>query len=171
MIVNSHNDWDPLEEIIVGHAHHSRIATDISARSFSYANFKKEDVEKLEGTYPQWVIDEANEDADGLAKALEDLGVIVHRPKVIDWDKVNYDIGQGWNTKGWYSWCPRDLILPLGDMLIETPTPVRARYFETRLYEDIMYEAFEDGALWFAAPKPKLHDDLYTFEDIENKPT
>ena len=45
MIVNSHNDWDPLEEIIVGHAHHSRIATDISARSFSYANFNKEDVE------------------------------------------------------------------------------------------------------------------------------
>ena len=44
MIVNSHNDWDPLEEIIVGHAHHSRIATDISARSFSYANFNKEDV-------------------------------------------------------------------------------------------------------------------------------
>ena len=45
MIVNSHNDWDPLEEIIVGRADHSRIATDISARSFSYANFKKEDVE------------------------------------------------------------------------------------------------------------------------------
>ena len=47
MIVNSHNDWDPLEEIIVGRADHSRIATDISARSFSYANFNKEDVEKL----------------------------------------------------------------------------------------------------------------------------
>ena len=72
MIVNSHNDWDPLEEIIVGHAHHSRIATDISARSFSYANFPKEDVEKLEGPYPQWVIDEANEDADGLAKRFWD---------------------------------------------------------------------------------------------------
>ena len=106
MIVNSHNDWDPLEEIIVGHAHHSRIATDISARSFSYANFPEEQIKPLEGTYPQWVIDEANEDADGLAKALEDLGVIVHRPKIIDWDNVNYDIGQGWNTKGWYSWCP-----------------------------------------------------------------
>ena len=52
MIVNSHNDWDPLEEIIVGHAHHSRIATDISARSFSYANFPKEDVEKR--TKYQW---------------------------------------------------------------------------------------------------------------------
>jgi glycine amidinotransferase len=71
MIVNSHNDWDPLEEIIVGRADHSRIATDISARSFSYANFDKADVEKLEGPYPQWVIDEANEDADGLASTLK----------------------------------------------------------------------------------------------------
>ena len=34
-----------------------------------------------------------------------------------------------------------------------------------------MYEAFEDGALWFSAPKPKLHDNMYTFEDIEDKPT
>ena len=64
MIVNSHNDWDQLEEIIVGHAHHSRIATDISARSFSYAPYPEEQILPLEGVYPQWVIDEANEDAD-----------------------------------------------------------------------------------------------------------
>ena len=134
MIVNSHNDWDQLEEIIVGHAHHSRIATDISARSFSYAPYPEEQIKPLEGVYPQWVIDEANEDADGLAKVLADMGVIVHRPKIVDWENINYDIGQGWNTKGWYSWCPRDLILPLGDMLIETPTPVRARYFKMVLY-------------------------------------
>jgi len=166
MIVNSHNDWDPLEEIIVGHAHHSRIATDISAHSFSYANHPAEKIKHLEGTYPQWVIDEANEDADGLADTLTKMNVKVHRPKIIDWDNVNYDIGQGWNTKGWYSWCPRDLILPLADMLIETPTPVRARYFETRLYEDILYEAFEDGALWLQTPKPKLHDNMYQFDDL-----
>ena len=76
MIVNSHNDWDQLEEIIVGHAHHSRIATDISARSFSYAPYPEEQILPLEGVYPQWVIDEANEDADGLAKVLADMGVI-----------------------------------------------------------------------------------------------
>jgi len=169
MIVNTHNDWDQLEEIIVGRADYSRIALDISARSFSYATTPFGDLPNA-GQYPQWVIDEANEDADGLAKALEDLGVIVHRPKIINWDETTYNIGQGWGTKGWYSWCPRDLILPLGDMLIETPTPVRARYFETRLYEDILYEAFEDGALWLQAPKPKLNDDLYQLEDL-SKPT
>ena len=64
--------------------------------------------------------------------------------------RKNYDIGQGWQSKGWYSWCPR-FNFALGDMLIETSIS-RARYFETRLYEDIMYEAFEDGALWLEAP-------------------
>ena len=50
-------------------------------------------------------------------------------------------------------------------------SPIGGRYFENRLYEDIMYEAFEDGAMWLQAPRPKLHDDLYQFEDIIGKPT
>lgn len=168
MKINTHNDWDPLEEIIVGHAHHSRITADISTRSFSYADRSMEEVQALEGNYPQWLIDEANEDANGLADTLTKLGVKVHRPKIIDWDQEFST--PDWSSKGWYSWCPRDLVLPLGDMLIETPSATRARYFETRLYKDIFYEAFEDGALWFGAPKPRLLDASYTFEDL-SKPT
>jgi len=164
MKINSHNDWDPLEEIIVGHAHHSRVTVDISTRSFSYAPYQISEIQHMEGRYPQWVIDEANEDADGLAALLRSLGVIVHRPKIIDWDQEFST--PDWTTKGWYSWCPRDLILPLADMLIETPSPVRARYFETRLYQDILQEAFEDGALWIAAPKPRLLDDSFCFDDL-----
>ena len=38
MIVNTHNDWDPLEEIIVGHAHHARVTLDKTQHSFSYAD-------------------------------------------------------------------------------------------------------------------------------------
>jgi len=169
MIINTHNDWDPLEEIIVGHAHHSRVSLDISTRSFSYANYAMDQISHMEGLYPQWVIDEANEDADGLADTLIKLGVRVHRPKIIDWN-TKFSTPD-WHSKGWYSWCPRDLVLPLGNMLIETPSPTRSRYFETRLYEDIFYEAFEDGALWLSAPKPRLLDDNYQFEDIKRKPT
>lgn len=170
MKINTYNDWDPLEEIIVGHAHHARAITDISARSFSYANYKHEEISHMEGPYPQWVLDEANEDADGLADTLTRLGVKVHRPQIINWGEKNYDIGQGWQSTGWYSWCPRDLILPLGDMLIETPSPVRARYFETRLYQQILYQAFEDGALWLQAPRPALQDEVYQFENLD-RPT
>jgi N-dimethylarginine dimethylaminohydrolase len=169
MIVNSHNDWDPLEEIIVGHAHNSRVTLDISSHSFSYANSRWEDIQHMEGRYPQWDNDEANADADGLADTLVKMGVRVHRPKITDWDK-EFETPD-WRSKGWYSWCPRDLILPLADMLIETPSPTRPRYFETRAYEHILYEAFEDGALWLAAPKPRLLDKNYQFENIVDKAT
>lgn len=169
MIVNSHNDWDPLEEIIVGHAHHSRVTMDISTRSFSYANYEMSEIAHMEGRYPQWVIDEANEDADDLAAVLTNMGVKVHRPRAVDWNQEFST--RDWKSQGWYSWCPRDLVLPLGNMLIETASPVRARYFETEMFRDVLYEAFEDGALWLAAPKPKLLDSNYTFEDIKHNPT
>ena len=169
MKINTHNDWDPLEEIIVGHAHHSRVTIDISSHSFSYANHTWDQIQSMHGPYPQWVIDEANEDADGLADTLTKLGVRVHRPCVIDWSQSFAT--PDWTSTGWYSWCPRDLVLPLGDMLIETPSPTRARYFETRLYEDIFYEAFKDGALWLSAPRPRLLDHNYQFENIEQQAT
>lgn len=169
MIINTHNDWDPLEEVIVGHAHHSRVTIDVSSRSFSYANYSMEQILPMEGPYPQWVIDEANEDADGLADVLTKLGVKVHRPDIIDWSQTFST--PDWASPGWYSWCPRDLVLPLGNMLIETPSPTRARYFETRLYRSIFYEAFQDGSLWLGAPRPRLLDDNYQFEDIEDRAT
>lgn len=159
MKLNTHNDWDPLEEIIVGHAHHFYINTDISSHSFSFADKKPEDIQHMEGPMPQWLVDEANEDIDNLADVLVKMGILVHRPAIVDWSQEFSTLD--WRSRGWQSWCPRDLILNLGDMLIETPSPVRARYFETMIYRNILYEAFEDGALWISAPKPRLLDTLY----------
>lgn len=163
MIINTHNDWDPLEEVVVGHAHHFYVSTDISAHSFNFAHLERQDIAHMQGPMPQWLIDEANEDIDGLAQTLTSLGVRVHRPAIVDWSQEfnTYD----WSSKGWQSWCPRDLIINLADMLIETPSPVRARYFETMIYRDILYKAFDDGALWISAPKPRLLASNYDVED------
>jgi scyllo-inosamine-4-phosphate amidinotransferase 1 len=170
MIVNTHNDWDPLEEIIVGHAHHARVTLDKSQHSFSYADKTWDEIKGMEGPLPQWVVDEANEDIQGLVDVLESMNVKVHRPKIIDWNQEFSTMD--WKSKGWYSWCPRDIILPLGDMLIESPSPTRSRYFETRLYDDILYEAFEDGAMWISAPKPRLLDSIYDLEnDVRGRST
>jgi scyllo-inosamine-4-phosphate amidinotransferase 1 len=162
MKINTHNDWDPLEEIIVGHAHHYRVNTDISSHSFSFADKTHDEIKHMEGPIPQWVIDEANEDVDIIANIMTKLGIKVHRPAVVDWSQEfsTYD----WSSRGWQSWCPRDLIINLGDMLIETPSPVRSRYFETAIYRDILYQAFDDDALWISAPKPRLLDSLYNIE-------
>ena len=169
MKVRSHNDWDPLKEIIVGRADGARIPTvDVSTMSFSYAGQDVERVKKIEGPYPQWLIDEANEDIEELVKALEGKGVKVHRPEYFD-TSVEFSTPE-WTSSDWYTWCPRDLLLTLDNLVIETPSPTRSRYFETRAYHNIMLEAVEDGVEWISAPKPILKDELFTFEDL-SKPT
>lgn len=170
MKISTHNHWDPLEEIVVGIADHARVPTvDRSTMSMSYTNHPMELIKPLEGIYPQWLIDEANEDLQGLVDVLEKANVKVHRPKAID-HSVEFSTPE-WKTTGWYTWCPRDLLLPLDDLIIETPSACRARYFETRAYRHIMFEAIKDGVEWIAAPKPILPDEGYQFEDIDGKPS
>ena len=170
MKVSTHNHWDPLEEIIVGIADHARVPTvDRSTMSMSYTNHPMELIKPLEGEYPKWLIDEANEDLQGLVDVLKTAGVIVHRPKAID-HSVEFSTPE-WKTTGWYTWCPRDLLLPMDNLVIETPSACRARYFETRAYRDVMFSALKDGVEWIAAPKPILPDEGYQFEDIDGKPS
>ena len=169
MKIISNNDWDPLKEIIVGRADNARIPTvDRSTMSMSYTNYDIEKIKPLEGPYPKWLIEEANEDADELCNVLTTAGVKVHRPLPIDHSKTFST--PDWTTTGWYTWCPRDLLLPLNNLMIETPSPCRSRQFETTAYHDIMIEAVTDGTEWISAPKPRLLDESYQFTDL-SKPS
>lgn len=170
MKISTHNHWDPLEEIVVGIADHARVPTvDLSTMSMSYTNHPIELIKPLEGAYPEWLINEANEDLQGLSDVLSKMGIKVHRPKAID-HSVEFSTPE-WKTTGWYTWCPRDLLLPLDNLMIETPSSCRARYFEARAYHNIMLDAVKDGVEWIAAPKPILSDASYQFEDIDRKPS
>jgi hypothetical protein len=165
----SNNDWDPVREIVVGTATGAGVRTlDVSTMSFAYADQRPEDVRRAIGAFPQWLIDEANEDLEGLVAAIRAFGATVHRPVVAD-PAVEFGTPD-WRTAGWYSWSPRDLLLPLRNLMIEAPSPTRARYFETRAYEHVMLDAIRDGVEWIAAPKPALRDDLFTFDDL-SQPT
>lgn len=169
MKIISNNDWDPLKEIIVGRADNARIPTvDRSTMSMSYTNYDIEKIKPLEGPYPKWLIEEANEDADELCNVLTTAGVKVHRPLPIDHSKTFST--PDWTTTGWYTWCPRDLLLPLDNLMIETPSPCRSRLFETSAYHDVMVEAVTDGTEWISAPKPRLLDESYQFTDL-SKPS
>lgn len=170
MKISTHNHWDPLKEIVVGIADNARVPTvDKSTMSMSYTNHNINDIKKLEGPYNQNLIDEANEDLQGLVSILEKANVKVHRPLAID-HSIEFSTPE-WKTTGWYTWCPRDLLLPLDNLIIETPSACRARYFETRAYRNIMLDAIESGVEWIAAPKPILPDEGYQFEDIDGKPS
>ncbi len=167
--VSTHNDWDPLKDVIVGTADNARVPTvDVSTMSFSYAAQPIERVRALEGPLPQTIIDEANEDIEALVTVLKQAGVKVRRPARIDTSAEI--VTPEWRTTGYYLWCPRDLLLPLNNLMIEVPSPMRSRYFETRAYHDLMIEAINDGVEWIAAPKPVLADESFTFHDL-SKPT
>ena len=75
--MSSCNDWAPLKEIIVGTA--KTYNTPKLSRSFHKTQFPEYNEEDIPvGPYPDWVIEEAEEDLNILADTLEALGVVVH---------------------------------------------------------------------------------------------
>lgn len=167
MAVKSNNDWDPLEEIIVGIAENALLPPlNKSTHSFVYAGNTWDEIKHLEGEHEQWVLDEGQEDLDRLADTLKGLGIIVHRPTPVDHTK-EFSTPE-WKTRGWYNFCPRDLLLPLDNMIIDCPSPMRSRYFETRAYNDYLYQQMLEGTQWICAPKPILADSSFQLEKLED---
>ncbi|QWF84820.1 inosamine-phosphate amidinotransferase 1 [Amycolatopsis sp. CA-230715] len=160
-LVSVHNEWDPLEEVIVGIADGARVPSpDIGLFALDYAEHE-EDLEDIPtGPYDARVIEEANEDLEGFAELLRAEGVTVRRPAVTDHAK-----GFGtpdWTSDGEYNYCPRDVLLAIGETVIETPMVLRSRYFEPYAYREILLDYFRSGANWISAPKPRLLDETYT---------
>jgi len=56
---------------------------------------------------------------------------------------------------------PRDILLVVGEEIIEAPMAWRSRFFEYRAYRSLIKEYFKGGAKWTAAPKPQMSDELY----------
>ena len=108
MLVHSTNDYDSLQEIIVGRADFAHIPpADPSMKNFMYADLSYDDIKKHVGPYNQNLLKEANEDLDILSEVLEDCGVIVHRPEKIQHHQRIQT--PKWRTTGWHNYCPRDI--------------------------------------------------------------
>ncbi|HEY4025564.1 MAG TPA: inosamine-phosphate amidinotransferase 1 [Candidatus Dormibacteraeota bacterium] len=159
-LVSVHNEWDPLEEMIVGVATGAQVPLpDRGLFAVDYAAHYETMDEIPSGPYDARIVEEANEDLDAFARALEQAGVVVRRPAVTDHSKR---FGTpDWTTDGEYNYCPRDVLLPIGETVIETPMVLRSRYYEPFAYRDILLEYFESGANWISAPKPRLLDQTY----------
>jgi len=167
--VNSNTEWGTLKEVILGHASLARIPRikEKDIHCVDYANY--DSVDNLPyGFYPQDMINETNEDLDNFAKQLSDIGITVHRPKLANTPRTFSS--PNWSSDGYYTYCPRDSVLVIGDMLIETPMVLRSRYFETFAYKDLFKQYFKLGSRWISAPKPELVDSLYDRSDL-SKPT
>ncbi len=106
------------------------------------------------GPVPQLLIDEIEEDISRLASVLRDFGVDVHRPQ--PWDSTLPIRSPFWSSTQLYSLMPRDSLLDFGDLMIETPSPCRSRYFETFPFRTLIDQYLQGGAHVIAAPKPML---------------
>jgi len=134
-IVNVHNEWDPLEESIVGTAINARLPKpDISVHAIDFPELeKREDIPF--GAFPSHAINETEEELQTFIETLQKLGVKVRCPEVVDHAQVFKTTD--WETDGLYNYCPRDIILAIGDMIIEAPSPLRSRFLEAFAYNSI----------------------------------
>lgn len=163
--VNSHNEWDPLEEVVVGvldgAAHLSweiaiEAVTPIEHREQSRRYYMAHGGTAI----PPEQIRLAQEELDEFVHILESEGVRVRRP-----DPVNHAralVTPDWSATGGNCQAnPRDVLIVFGDEILEAPMSWRCRYFEVFGYRRLLKEYFLSGAKWTAAPKPRLTRETY----------
>jgi N-dimethylarginine dimethylaminohydrolase len=157
-LVWSCNEWDPLEEVIVGNPLHARYPTaDASTRLAEFPDRPLEDIPQ--GPFPQRVIEETAEDLDAFIAVLTKRGITVRRPQT--WPHEASFSTIHWESQGYYNYCPRDILLVVGDQIIETPNVIRSRALEGFSYRALMVDYLKSGARWFGAPRPMLLDSLF----------
>src|SRR4051794_31769918 len=123
-LVNVHTEWDPLEEMIVGIADNARVpSADPGLFALNYADDVATAADIPTGPYDPRVIEEANEDLEGIVALLKGEGVVVRRPDVTD-HAAPYSTPD-WTSDGEYNYCPRDILLAVGQTIIETPMAMR----------------------------------------------
>jgi glycine amidinotransferase len=171
-VVNSYNEWDPLEEIIVGVIEGASIPSWHITLQVTMPEKHWQFYQKFGGKpFPKEQIEAAKKDLDEFVHILKSEGVIVRRPEVIN-HNVPYSTPNWESPGGLYAAMPRDTILIIGDEIIEAPMAWRSRYFENNAYRKLIKEYFKKGAKWTAAPKPQLCDELFNYdyeEPADNK--
>ncbi|WP_232452777.1 inosamine-phosphate amidinotransferase 1 [Burkholderia ubonensis] len=152
------NEWDPLVEVVVGNPFNARFPyRDKSSHIAEYAGKPFDAIP--EGPFPQRMIEETEEDLGAMVDIFSKLGITVKRPDT--WDHEQEFSTAYWKTKGYYNYCPRDILLVVGDQIIETPNVIRGRSQETYSYRRILLEYLKKGSRWYSAPKPMLQDSLF----------
>ena len=157
------NEWDPLEEVVVGTiagaaapVYHKVI--DSIAPPDWVEKVKAYDDER----FPPELVEAAENERQEFIRILQGEGVTVREPAEVDFTRIHAT--PFWQSRGWCAACPRDSVLVIGNELIEAPMSWRARYFETMAFRPLLLDYFRQGAKWTAAPKPQLLESLYDYD-------
>ena len=130
-MISSFNEWDPIKEIVVGRADFANWPSQdpVFAQESEKTTWTETPVPS--GPVPDWIIDEANEDLDILSSTLEQLDIVVHRPKAINFQE----------RSGMYNYCPRDRFLIHGTTLVDPAMMYPCRDMEAEALEEVVYRA------------------------------
>jgi N-dimethylarginine dimethylaminohydrolase len=127
-MVNSCNEWDPLEAIIVGSATNANwpMTDPVFAEEACNSLWKKSPAPR--GPVNQKIVDQTNRELDILCETLLRYGAAVHRPKPMDFVE----------RKGMYNYCPRDRLLVAGDTIVDVNMMYPCRNQEIENYGRIL---------------------------------
>lgn len=130
-MINSWNEWDPLEEIVVGSATNANWpSTDpVFAEEAKKTLWTETPVPS--GSVPQWIIDEANQELDILANTIVEYGAVVRRPEPMDFVA----------REGMYNYCPRDRLLIAGDTVVDVNMMYPCRNQEIEALQKVIKDA------------------------------
>jgi len=130
-MINTRNEWDPLEAIIVGSASHANWPT--SDPVFAEEGKKTTWTETPVPTGPvsQDIIDQANRELDTLSETLIRYGATVYRPQPMNFVE----------TQGMYNYCPRDRLLIWKDTVVDVNMMYPCRNQEIENYSRVLSDA------------------------------
>ena len=130
-MINSCNEWDPLEAIVVGSATNANwpMTDPVFAEEARTSLWTKTPAPS--GPVPQFIIDEANRELDILSEIIVRYGATVYRPRPMDFVE----------RKGMYNYCPRDRLLIAGDTVLDCNMMYPCRNQEIENYYRLLGDA------------------------------
>ncbi len=167
-IVNSWNEWDPLKHVIVGRADGTCIPAPEPA-----LDAKVPEDSDMRGTYgprTKDTVDKANELLDNFSNLLEKKGIKVDRPTPLDFNQATST--PDWKAKTMFGCMPpRDVLLTVGNEILEATMSYRCRWFEYLCYRPLLKEYYnkDPNMRHESAPKPRLTDADYRKDYLSDK--
>lgn len=159
--VSTFNEWDPLEEVIVGIIDDIRMPDWDPSLNAVIPEKHRDYLRGIAGgRFDEAHLSRARKEVDGLAELLEGLGLTVRRPDIHN-HFACFATPHFGSAGGYYSAMPRDGMFAIGNKIIETPMAWRSRYFETFPFRSILTDYFRRGAHITSAPKPMLKDTMW----------
>ena len=140
-IVNSWNEWDPLKHVIVGRADGTCIPAPEPA-----LDAKVPEDSDMRGTYGPRTkdsVDKANELLDNFSNLLEKRGIKVDRPTPLDFNQPTST--PDWKAETMFGCMPpRDVLLTVGNEILEATMSYRCRWFEYLCYRPLLKDYLSD---------------------------